>query len=216
MQQTRIVLIFSALLLLSAAPFSSYSSKKAFIEHRRQSFQQQNSSTSLAEAGKFLHRNIVDSLIPHWYGTPWNFSGTSEIPGKGTIACSYFTSTVLRDVGFQLNRYKLSQLHSFDEVAQFCGNPKILNDSDSLRSYMNAQTDGLYLIGLDNHIGFLNKEMGNCWFIHSNYLIPACVVKEKLFESQAILSSNQYHVGAITNNKKVLEMWLQKKTFVFK
>lgn len=46
-----------------------------------------------------ISRIIIDSLMPCWYGTPWDFNGCTTEPGKGSIACGYFVSTVLRDAG---------------------------------------------------------------------------------------------------------------------
>jgi hypothetical protein len=52
---------------------------------------------------------IVDSVFPYWHGTQRDFNGTTQTPRKGSIACGYFVSTVLRDAGIQLNRIKLGQ-----------------------------------------------------------------------------------------------------------
>src|SRR5262245_48861455 len=46
-----------------------------------------------------ITRSIVNDLFPFWYGTDWDFSGVTETPNQGKIACGYFVSTLLRDVG---------------------------------------------------------------------------------------------------------------------
>ena len=38
-------------------------------------------------AGKVLYQTMADSLIPFWYGTPWDYNGISQKPGNGKIAC---------------------------------------------------------------------------------------------------------------------------------
>ena len=50
---------------------------------------------------------LLNAIIPHWYGTPWDFNGHTSIPNQGEIACGYFVSTTLRDIGLKLNRFKM-------------------------------------------------------------------------------------------------------------
>lgn len=52
----------------------------------------------------------IDAQFEHCKGTPWDFNGTTRILGEGTIACGYFVTTVLQDVGFDLPRYRWGQL----------------------------------------------------------------------------------------------------------
>src|SRR5687768_5014531 len=52
---------------------------------------------------------LVDRIIPYWIGTPWSFEGHTSIPNSGKIACGYFVSTTLLDLGFNLNRYTFAQ-----------------------------------------------------------------------------------------------------------
>src|SRR6188474_3208784 len=53
---------------------------------------------------QLLLNNIRDSLFTCWLGTPWDFYGTTQTPGKGKIACGYFVTTLLRDMGASVNR----------------------------------------------------------------------------------------------------------------
>ena len=39
-----------------------------------------------------------------WNGTQWDFYGTTQVPQKGKIACGYFVTTVLRDMGVKIDR----------------------------------------------------------------------------------------------------------------
>ena len=52
----------------------------------------------------------IDAHFEHWKGTPWDFNGTTRIPGQGTIACGYFVTTALQDAGFDLPRYRCGQM----------------------------------------------------------------------------------------------------------
>jgi len=52
---------------------------------------------------------IVDDIIPYWYGTPWEFYGTTEKPKQGSIACGYFVSTILKHAGYNVEKNKMAQ-----------------------------------------------------------------------------------------------------------
>src|SRR5690606_907796 len=59
---------------------------------------------------------LLNEIIPYWYGTEWDFEGHTAIPNEGKIACGYFVSTTLRDMGLNINRYKLAQQHGLNEA----------------------------------------------------------------------------------------------------
>ena len=44
---------------------------------------------------------LRDDLLPAWNGTAWAMNGTSQVPGRGSIACGYFVSTTLMHAGFR-------------------------------------------------------------------------------------------------------------------
>lgn len=52
---------------------------------------------------------LINAIIPYWYGMEWDFDGYSAISNKGKIACGYFVSNTLKDMGIQLNRFRLAQ-----------------------------------------------------------------------------------------------------------
>src|SRR2546429_7045322 len=49
----------------------------------------------MAQARTFVTRSIYTEIFPSWYGTAWDFYGTTEVPQQGKIACGYFVTTVL-------------------------------------------------------------------------------------------------------------------------
>jgi hypothetical protein len=55
--------------------------------------------------------------------------------------------------------------------------------------------DGLYIVGLDMHVGFLLVDGGakRDYFIHSNYRTPAEVVKERALRSE-VLTASRYRL----------------------
>ena len=130
----------------------------------------------LAEAEDCLLTNMVNGLIPHWYGTPWDFEGHTDIPGEGEIACGYFVSTTLVHAGFNLNRYRLAQQSAYSEI-------KTLQTTGSMHKLINKELtdliafaksnleEGLYVIGLDFHVGYLLKWKSEVYFLHSKLLV---------------------------------------------
>ena len=50
--------------------------------------------TTLTPSGTPDFDDRLTAIHDEWMGTPWDFSGTSQVPRKGSIACGYFVSTV--------------------------------------------------------------------------------------------------------------------------
>lgn len=142
-----------------------------------------------------------DSLLPCWYGTPWSFNGTTEEPGKGTIACGYFVTTVFRDAGFSLQRIKLAQCPSEEMIKTICTRSSIHRYSDISINDFAGKTEkmgfGLYVVGLDNHTGFILNDSTGSYFIHSTFVGPGCVIKEKVSESKVLAASRYRVIGKV-------------------
>jgi len=157
---------------------------------------------------------LVDKIIPHWYGTPWSFGGHTAIPNQGKIACGYFISTTLRDMGINLNRYKLAQKSPIDEAKMIsCGSVvnKVVQDTPekAYEEIDNLTKDGLYFIGFDEgHVGYLLKREGELFLIHSNYFSPVSVCMETLKESRVFKRFTTFHLVAISHNDTLLQRWL--------
>ncbi len=168
----------------------------------------------LKEAGKILTQGIIFDLIPFWYGTPWTFEGHTSEPGKGTVACGYFVSTVLRDAGLNLNRYKLAQGSPAAEAFTISGADSIsLLEGVSVKrigDYFAQKDPGLYFIGLDYHVGFLLNTRRSQYFIHSNYILNSGVMIEPILDSRAF-SSSRYYIVDITTNDELIRKWLYKE-----
>jgi hypothetical protein len=158
---------------------------------------------------------LVDKIIPHWYGTPWSFGGHTAIPNQGSIACGYFISTTLRDMGINLNRYKLAQKSPIDEAKIIsCGltinNVVQETPEKALEDINNLTKEGIYFIGFDEgHVGYLLKRKGELFLIHSNYLSPVSVCMETLKDSRVFKRFTKFHVVAISNNDILLQHWLE-------
>lgn len=66
----------------------------------------------LHRAGQLFLEELSGTLIPYWLGTDYDFYGQTYIPGKGEIACGYFVTTLLEDMGVQLDRNGLAKMAS--------------------------------------------------------------------------------------------------------
>ncbi|MGE3800233.1 MAG: hypothetical protein AB7H80_04370 [Candidatus Kapaibacterium sp.] len=167
----------------------------------------------LDEARKAFTASVVDSIAPHWMGTIWDFNGTTEKPRKGMIACGYFVSTLLRDAGLKVERVKMAQQASEKIVKALATKNEIKRfrntDFTKFIDTIAAWGAGLYVVGLDYHVGFLYHDGEGVWFIHSSFIAPKCVVRE-VAEKSLILASSKYRVvGKISANDGLIKKWLR-------
>lgn len=208
-----------ALIFLLIITITNYSSTKQKVENERVALKTKytnssNKTQTLDEARKLLTEYLHNDIFNHWYATKWSFEGRTETPKQGTIACGYFVSTTLRDVGFNLNRFKLAQKNPENEAKVIaCGTSieKLQNVSkQELKKYFLKQKDGIYFIGLDFHVGYIYKSNQEVYFIHSNYIDNKGVMKETIENSKAIVSS-KYFITSITHNDNLIKKWILKE-----
>lgn len=184
-----------------------YNTMKLRINSLRHSYKNKNT----AQIEQAFYAVVVDSIMPYWYGTSWDFNGTTQEPQKGSIACGYFVSTVLRDAGLHINRIKMGQASSEYMIQQLAqkNDIKLFYDRplDIALNYIKNKGKGIYLAGLDSHVGFLVNDADNIWFIHSKWTNPKAVVKE-LTKSSGILASSKYKmIAKISCNPVLLKSW---------
>ncbi len=207
------------LILFLTISLTNYSVTKKSIEKERsllktEYLSNENKAITLNEVRIKLTEYLYNDIFNHWYTTKWSFEGHTETPKQGTVACGYFVSTTLRDVGFNLNRYKLAQKSPEDEAKVIaCGTAieKLQNiTKQELKKYFLKQKDGIYFIGLDFHVGYIYKNNREVFFIHSNYIDNKGVMKENIENSKAIVSS-KYYIISITHNDNLIKKWLLKE-----
>lgn len=143
----------------------------------------------LADIRSRLEQELTKNIFPAWDGTPWDFNGTSQTPGKGKIACGYFVSTCLVHLGYDVNRIKLAQQPSQRIIRTFM--KKSAMDISSKRSLSNIKQqlvhsgNGIYIVGLDTHVGFFTVQDGTITFVHSSYYRnPNKVVRAELYNTK--------------------------------
>lgn len=164
-------------------------------------------------AGQYLRQALVNDIIPHWEGTPWDFNGYTNVPGQGYVACGYLVSTSLKHAGLTLNRYRVAQSDA-TTIA------KVLSDT-LLRfstlaptlDYIRSQPDELYVVGLSSHVGFLYKSGDTLDFIHSSFVSPGTVVRENADESPVLKMTNVYVLAPLTQRRYTIRKWLVKSEF---
>jgi len=167
---------------------------------------------SKPEKEKIFTSAVVETIIPGWIGTPWSFNGTSQTPQKGSIACGYFVTTILRDAGLPLARIKLSQCASEQMIASLI-QPKYIQRFSNigmdvfLRS-IEQQGYGLYIVGLDNHTGFIYNDGEEIYFIHSTFVGARNVQKEKASSSSVLQQSKYKVLGKLSTDERLLNRWI--------
>lgn len=167
-------------------------------------------------AEKIFTRIIRDSIIPYWYGTVWDFNGYTAVPQQGTVACGYFVSTTLQHSDLKLNRYKMAQKSAMDGALMLEKKDSLYIKQCSrdafLPAFKQTHRNGLYMVGLSNHVGYLYKQDSLVQFIHSSYISPGTVVAEDAATSVALGYSKVFVVADITYNRPLLRKWLKGET----
>lgn len=169
----------------------------------------------IAEARTTITHSIYEDLFSAWYGTPWDFNGTSETPQQGKIACGYFVSTILRDAGWKVERVRLAQQASEKIILSLTTEPFIKRFRRMpISDFLNAVKQwgpGIYIVGLDIHVGFIVNTDGDVYFVHSSYVDPSKVIKEKAIESPILSSSNYRVLGKVFGDDLLITNWLLGK-----
>lgn len=161
-----------------------------------------------------LYRAVFRQLAPNWYGTRWSFNGHTELPQNGSIACGYFVSTLLRDAGLKVQRVKLAQQPSEWIIQSLVGEKYIKRfRRQSLPAFVESVRvwgKGLYVVGLDNHTGFVVHDGNRIWFVHASYLAPYQVVREPALSSAALAASHYRVLGKLAD-PVLLQAWVDDR-----
>ncbi len=215
-----LLVLLGLALTLHATP-RSYEACKARILVQRDSmatrYQAADASARaalVASARKLILNTISKELFPAWMGTPWDFNGVTQKPREGMIACGYFVTTVLRDAGFGVERAKLAQQASLKIIQVLCPRADIKDyggiDVPELVRRMGTLPQGLYIVGLDIHTGFITNGPKTVDFIHASYGTPRVVVHEQALKSQVLAQSKRFVLGRVDNDV-LLTKWLRKE-----
>ncbi len=165
-----------------------------------------NKEKILKTSEDYLNEKFAE-LVKYWYGTPWAFCGDSNYPGERGIACGYFVTTLLRDLDLNLDRIKLGDQPARNIIKNLVEKKdiKMIKKTGELKKFK----DGLYIIGLDNHTGFIYKKGDRSYFCNSNFIDKEGPVCEDAFNSQLINNSKCKMLGKLFE-KSLLEKWYSK------
>ena len=165
----------------------------------------------LDSARTILRDALANKLLPSWYGTPWDFNGMTRIPGQGTLACGYFVNTVLLDAGFVLPRIRWSQLAAEPVILKLAPKAKRFRDKSvgDVEKWLGEQGDGLYTVGLDNHVGFITRRNGTSRFGHSNYYHRDIGVMAEPLDGDNPFTHSRYRIIGKLLDDQMMEAWLQ-------
>lgn len=159
--------------------------------------------------GRDFEDFLLNDIIPHWYGTEWDFNGYTAVPNQGVIACGYFVSTTLLHLGINIDRYTLAQqagLHEAQSLALSEENYRTIYGIDTLLATLKREyADGIYFVGLDNHVGYLYLKNQVPYFIHSNYIEDKVMIERA--EASPAFQSGVYVVAELSTNEALLERW---------
>jgi hypothetical protein len=164
----------------------------------------------LDRASDAFARILAERILPAWNGTPWSYDGTAAAPGARPVACGYFVATALEHAGLRVERRRLAQqaaehivlsLVPADRVARFRRAPL-----DDFLSTVVGGGDGVYVVGLDTHVGFLVVDRGDAFFHHSSRQARA-VVREPALLSRALATSSYRVVGKLSG-RGLARSWL--------
>jgi len=204
----------SVKLNINFKPKGDYNTIKADILTDKAYFKrlyQSNPTKAIDSASQYLYSKLVNDIVPHWYGTGWDFNGHTNIPNDGDIACGYFVSTTLKHFGFNLNRYKMAQQAGLIEakMLQPKSELKIFSNVsfESLKQKVNSvYKNGIYFVGLDNHVGYVLIKDKELYFLHSSYYDDRVMIE--VAKDSPCFSSGIYVFAEISTNRKLVKSWI--------
>lgn len=192
-------------LLLWALVFSTtaHAEETPYQEQVRATRALAKASPKMTDAA--LERALVaqmDGLFSHWYGTTWGLGGPqTQTPGSGKINCGMFVGRTLVDAGVNVRHKKLQRQPAELIIKSLV--PKRLirrfrrKPMPTFLEGVRAMGPGLYIIGLDFHVGFLKVEDdGDVRFIHASY-VTKTVLDEPAAQAVPIKTSKYRVVGKL-------------------
>ena len=165
----------------------------------------------------YLFSVFTDSLLPAWYGTRWDFNGMTRTPGQGAIACGSFVVFILQDLGFKIPSRMLRQ-SAENIIKNLCSKRAIHNFSarislPKIEQWFLQRGTGIYIVGLDIHVGFVIVKDNKVTFCHSSYFNPPLqVVNEPLLTDNPFTRS-QFKVEGRILTDDMVEKWIIGQPF---
>ena len=192
----------------------SYETIRSRIERSRAAFVRgldRDRGGTLRRARELLVSTLRDELLPAWNGTPWAMNGITQVPHEGEIACGYFVSTTLLHAGFRVERSRLGQQASELITRSLVTQEPIWRSSDqpidAFIAKLRSRGPGIYLVGLDNHVGFVIVDGEDTWFHHAGPGERG--VRREPARTASFLSTSRYREAAKLFDDAMVEKWLR-------
>lgn len=194
----------------------SYSTSRNRADRRRvelaTQWKQRDRQASLRDE---IEQEVIDFVLEisgYWLGTRWGLGAPQTgNPHVGKINCGTFVGTVLRDAGFNVNVKKLQRQPSQLIIASFVSGDRVKKFSDrSMDGFLatvKRMGPGLFIIGLDFHVGFLVQTENDLRFIHASFETET-VVDEPAATAMPITTSRYRVVGKLLTRKNI-DDWLR-------
>jgi hypothetical protein len=200
---------------LAAARATDYAGAVAAIAARRAQLAKIWAGGDRAAAVRRASDEIiagVRELARRWTGTRWGLGAPqATAPGPGKINCGTFVGTVLRDAGFTVDVPVLQRQPSQLIIRSFVGPERMRRWSNASMARFVADVrkmgTGLYIIGLDFHVGLLVQTEGDLRFLHASY-VTGTVVDEPAAAAPPIVASKYRVVGKLLDRAN-LRAWLE-------
>jgi hypothetical protein len=216
------LLFAGALALVLVCPTTSHAStyddlKQQIARDRREVRLRQAGSqrpgSQLARLEKILLCRI-DRFFTAWLGSRWGLGlPQSTRPGQGKVNCGVFVGVIMRDAGFNLPIWKFNRQDTYHAIRSLAPRRTIryfhkVPMTDFLAA-VRKMGSGLFVIGLDFHIGFLRQDERGLRFVHASY-VTRTVVDEAAAQAIPIVTSKYRMVGKILQ-PNMLRAWLSGK-----
>jgi len=174
-----------------------------------------NPEKKLDHISNYFFDTLLNDIVPHWYETTWAFEGHTNIPNEGEIACGYFVSTTLKHFGFNLNRYKMAQQAGLNIALSLQSKNKLktyrnINYSELKENLLSVYNNGIYFVGLSNHVGYVLIKDKELYFLHSSYCDNKVVIENAKYSY--CFQSDIYVFAEISTNKNLLKKWLSNES----
>jgi hypothetical protein len=216
-------LIFSFLVSLSSISPAfagdqarpSYSEAVSALSERRAELAKEWKAGPSRELRSAIEAELVaavEALSQYWLGTRYGRGIPQTLtPLDGKINCGTFVGSVLRDVGFQVKVKKLQRQPSQAIIKSFVGGKRVRKFSNaSMKSFLASVREmgpGLFIIGLDLHVGLLLQTEDDLRFLHASSETMT-VVNEDAATATFITMSGYRVVGKILSQQNIQD-WLR-------
>ncbi len=144
--------------------------------------------------GKF-EDYVRNDVVEKWIGTPYDFYGCPKDPQNGGIACGHFVGRVMEEVGMPYSSIKMGQQPAENIIKNLCSPETISRFSDvpysKFKEAVISNGEGMYIVGLDCHVGFLHVHKRDVSFIHSG---PSAGVVAESPPTSSLLTQSRYRV----------------------